>query len=368
MKLGLHLPINSVSFGQTSTLLLRYLYEQEKAGNSDVDWSLFPIGGVDLSSQKEDREFATWIQGKIGKTYESFSRSTPTFKLWHLNGSFETVSNKPVLLSFYELDRPTKIELNIARNNNICFSSQYTCDVFKIFGVDAKFLPLAFDSYNFSRQTNRKVHTDNRIVFNLCGKFEKRKHTEKTIKAWIKKFGNNRNYVLQCAVYNPFFNEQQNHQLLAHTVNGNKPFNVTFYPMMKENVIYNDFLNSSNIIIAMSGGEGWGLPEFHSVAMGKHAVCLNAHGYKSWAKPETVTFVNPSEKVDAVDGAFFKQGEPFNQGNIFNWNEDEFIAACETAVEKAKANPVNEAGLKLQEEFSKERFANSIISLLKEQV
>ena len=52
---------------------------------------------------------------------------------------------------------------------------------------------------------------------------------------------------------------------------------------MDKNIVYNDFLNSGDIILGMSGGEGWGLPEFHSVGMGKHAVVLNAHSYKDWA-------------------------------------------------------------------------------------
>ena len=214
MKLGLHLPLNSVSFGQTSTLLLKTIFEREKNGDNSTDWYLFPIGQVDLSSQKEDQEFNAWVQSKIVKTYERFSRDIPTLKLWHLNGSFESVSNKPNLLSFYELDKPTPIELNIARNSNAIFTSKYTCDTFDIFGVETKYLPLAFDSYNF-HEIKRTFHNDGRIVFNLCGKFEKRKHTEKIIRAWIKKYGGNRKYVLQCAIHNAFFNEQQNHQVIA---------------------------------------------------------------------------------------------------------------------------------------------------------
>jgi hypothetical protein len=364
MKLGLHLPINSVSFGQVSTLLLRTLHEREKNGNTEIDWFLYPIGGIDLSSQKEDQEFNQWLQSKLSKTFESYSRDIPVFKLWHLDGSLESVSRQQSLLSFYELDRPTKLELNIARNNKMYFSSKYTCDVFNIFGVDSQYLPLAFDSYNFKR-IEKPFHLDNRIVFNVCGKFEKRKHHAKVIKAWIKKFGGDRRYVLQCAVYNPFFSEQQNSQIIQQLVGGQKPFNVSFFPLMKENLIYNDFLNSAHISIGMSGGEGWGLPDFQSVCLGKHAVLLNAHAYKSWATPESVVFVNPTEKIDAADGVFFKTGNPTNQGNIFDFNEDEFIAGCEAAIKRVQANPVNTAGLKLQEEYSKEKFADNIISILK---
>jgi hypothetical protein len=58
---------------------------------------------------------------------------------------------------------------------------------------------------------------------------------------------------------------------------------------MNENSIYNEFLNSADIILGMSGGEGFGLPEFQSIALGKHAVLLNAHAYKTWAPSEIPT-------------------------------------------------------------------------------
>ena len=59
---------------------------------------------------------------------------------------------------------------------------------------------------------------------------------------------------------------------------GQKFFNVNFFGYMAKNTLYNDFLNSADVILGMSGGEGWALPEFQSVAMGKHAVILNASG------------------------------------------------------------------------------------------
>ena len=61
--------------------------------------------------------------------------------------------------------------------------------------------------------------------------------------------------------------------------------------------------------------------------------------------------VNPSGKIPAYDGRFFKEGGPVNQGEIFDWKEDDFIDACEEAIKRYQNNPVNEEGLKLQEEF-----------------
>jgi len=367
-KIALHLPINSVSFGQVSTVLLRTLFEREKADALPYELYLFPIGGVDLSSQTTvSQEFQNWIQSKIAKAFESHNRNTPIFKLWHLNGSLESYSNNQALLTFYELDNPTRVEMNVARNQKVLMSSQYAVSVFKMFGVNVEFLPLPFDSYNY-QVLDKKYHVDDRIVFNLCGKLERRKHHAKIIQSWIKKFGGNPKYALQCATYNVFLGanpqecDRNNNEMIRQLLQGvEKPFNVSFLPHMRENSVYNDFLNSGNIIIGMSGGEGWGLPEFQSIALGKHAVLLNAHSYKTWATPEMCTFVQPSGKISAIDNMFFKQGEPYNQGQIFDWLEDEFIAACETAIEKVKSNKVNTKGLALQTEYSKDIFTDNVL-------
>jgi hypothetical protein len=362
MNIALHLPINRLSFGQVSTLILRTLWERTKAGE-DIKLILFPIGQIDLSCQKQDAEFEKWIKEAILRGLEEYDREQPTFKLWHLNGSLESFSKNPVLLTFHELDQPTKIEVNIARNNKLFFSSKYSCEVFKAAGVNAGFMPLAFDSYNFF-QTAPKVQFQDRVTFNLCGKWEKRKNHQKVIRAWIKKYGNDPKYSLQCAIYNPFLNEEQNKQVIFATLEGKKPFNVNFFPMMNENSIYNEFLNSADVILGMSGGEGFGLPEFQSVALGKHAVLLNAHSYQSWASDSMVTWVQPSGKIEVYDEMFFHKGQPFNQGNIFTFDDDAFIAACEQAVKKVEASKVNTAGLSLQETFSKEKLVNQVVHSL----
>ena len=133
---------------------------------------------------------------------------------------------------------------------------------------------------------------------------------------------------------------------------------------MGQNKIYNDYLNSANIIIGMSGGEGWGLPEFHSVAMGKYGVIMDAHGYKSWANKNNSVLVQPNSKIEGYDGMFFNKGLPYNQGNIYDFDGEEFIAGCEKAIEKVKENKINKEGLKLQEEFTSEKLLKNVLSYL----
>lgn len=360
MNIAFHLPLNRVSFGQVSTLLLRTIFDREVSGGERHNIFLFPIGQIDLGSQPQNEPFNQWIKEKVLNGIENYSRDIPIFKLWHLNGSLESYSRQQSLLTFYELDEPTKVELNIARNNWTMFSSRYACEVFQAAGVKTGYLPLAFDSNNF-KVIDKKFHNDSRIVFNLCGKLEKRKNHEKVIRAWVKRFGGNRAYALQCAIYNPFVNEEQNKQTVINILQGNKPFNVNFFPMMAENTVYNDFLNSADIILGLSGGEGFGLPEFQSIALGKNAVLLEAHSYKDWATSDMVTWVKPTGKTPAYDGLFFQKGLPFNQGSIFDFNDDEFIAACEKAIARVEQSRVNEAGLTLQTLYGKEAFVDAVL-------
>ena len=111
----------------------------------------------------------------------------------------------------------------------------------------------------------------------------------------------------------------------------------------------------------MSCAEGFGLGEFHAVALGKHCVGLNAHGHKQWMTKENSILVSPSGKEEVYDGMFFHKGQPFNQGNIYTFNEDDFINGCEEAIKRVQLNRINEEGLKLQEKFTYKNLTESVI-------
>ena len=361
MKLNLHLPINSTSFGQTSTLILRTLFDEIRQGKRlDEDFSVCALGQLDLRTQDLPQDFSIWLNSKLATGIVKHNRKTPTFKLWHLNGGIESLSEKQTLLSFYELDEPTEAELNVARNNKTLLSSVYSIEKFSERGVECSYIPLAFDSYNFKR-TDKKYFNDGRVTFNICGKFEKRKNHEKAIRSWIKKFKNNNKYFLQCSIYNPFIDQAGNNNLVNNLLSGEKPFNVNFSTFLEKNSLYNDLLNSADIVIGMSGGEGWGLPEFTSVCLGKHSVIMNAHAYKDWANDTNSTMTQCSGKIEAYDGMFFHKNAPFNQGNIFDFNEDSFIASCETAIQKVEKSRINDGGLKTKDLFAKETLLDNIV-------
>tara|TARA_Y100000361_G_scaffold133921_1_gene132580 strand:+ start:966 stop:2048 length:1083 start_codon:yes stop_codon:yes gene_type:complete len=358
MDFALQLPVNKLSFGQVSLCILQEIYRK------GLEPSLFPIN-QDIESYTLSEDFVKWLKSCIDKGPRVHKRENPVFSLWHLNASaMNSVSQKRLLLSFYELDAPTKSEVNIASGvDNLFFSSKHSIDTFSNYGIESSFMPLGFDKNHFSK-LDKQYFDDGRIVFNVCGKLEKRKRHNKIIKSWAKRFGNDKKYQLQCAIHNSFLTKEMP-ALVNRILEGKRYFNIQFLNYMDKNIHYNDFLNSCNIVIGMSGGEGWGLPEFHSVALGKHSVIMNETGYKEWATEENSVLVKPSCKISSVDGVFFNEGAEYNQGRIFDFDEDEFIAACEKAIERVESNPENTDGLKLQDKFTYEKTTDQILTAIK---
>lgn len=360
MQFSVQVPLNFLSFGQVSFNLL---YEFYKMG---LNPNIFRASDhqIDFSAYDFDNEFTSWIIKNHNQAQLKHKRSIPTIRLWHINDSLRSYSEKQILLTFHETDQLTETEKNILQASTVCVTSQYTKSVFEKAGIQSSVIPLGFDSTHFKR-INKQYFDDGRITFNLCGKFEKRKHHEKIIKAWVKKYGRNPKYSLQCAIHNSFYQDPNELKLIYNKIlDGKTIFNVTFLTHMPKNSIYNDFLNSSDIVIGMSGAEGWGLPEFQSVALGKHSVILNVTSYKEWANDANSVLVEPSGKIEVYDGKFFSKESPFNQGNIFDFNDDDFIDGCEKAIARVNKNKINEEGLKLQTQFSYTETAKKLLALI----
>jgi glycosyltransferase involved in cell wall biosynthesis len=313
---------------------------------------------------ESENDFVKWIIANSIKSEELHNKNVPIFKLWHISGSLESYSSQQYLYTFYELDSPTQRELNILKNQSkVMMPSSHYTDLFKSFGINCLTIPLGFDSKTFQIQNVPK--NDSRIIFGLAGKLEKRKHHLKIINSWAKKYGNRSDVFLNCAIFNNFLKPEDQSAMISQALEGKRYFNINFLPWMENNSDYNQFLNSNNIIIAMSGGESWGLPEFTSVALGKYCVGLKAHGYKEWMNEDNSICLTPTGKIPVYDNIFFREGQPFNQGNIFDFSVDEFLDACDIAIEKAKSNPINENGLKLQKEFTWQKTTDLILENIK---
>ena len=350
-------------YGQVSVNLLKQFYKLGLQPN------VFAIeNNIILTPfNPHTKEFIEWLETCLTKAPREFDRSEPAVRYCQLVNAYSRVSTtRNILLTAHELDAATAAEVNIVRQYDLTFfTCEYSADVFRqhpeIAGKVGK-IPHGFDADSFM-ETGIRYQPDV-VVFTLVGKLEKRKRQAQVLAAWARKYGNQPGYVLNCALFAPFIAPESRKELLIKALGGKEYSNIRFFPFMPTNKEYNHFLNAGNIVLAMSGAEGFGLPEFQAVALGKYCVGLNATGYREWMTPQNTILVEPNGKEEVYDNVAFFKGQHVNQGNIFTFDDDEFIAACERAVAAYRAQPVNKAGLELQTRFTWEASARAVLDAL----
>lgn len=361
-KLVFKCPLNSLSFGNVSVNLLKEMYK------SNMSISVFPIGeNVDIKAfDKLSNDFKAWLQDSINNRITTVDKDVPTLQLWHLNGSENRITKKQFLFSFYELDAPTLVEKKLADlQDAVIFSSSFAQEQFTKQGYpdcsNIETVKLGFDQDFFT--TGKKYLSEDKIHFGLMGKFEKRKHTAKILKTWAKKYGNNYKYQLSCCISNPFFSPEDNEKCLFQALEGKRYGNINFLPHLETNSEVNEYLNAIDIDLSgLSGGEGWNLPAFNSSCLGKWSIVLNASSHKDWANKDNCILMNPNGKEDSEDGVFFKKGSPFNQGNIYTFDEDELVEKMEIAENKCKTQ--NKLGLEMQKTFTYSNTLKQILDII----
>lgn len=350
MDLIVEAPLNSLSFGNVAYNFLREMHKR------NMNIAYFPIGEPDLNSFTPSHEFMGWISNALGNRYNALDKNLKTLKFWHLNGSDALRSREQYLLTFYECNQPTQIEKSIANlQSKTFFSSKFSADQFPNSGI----FHLGFDE-DFKVVKTRPL--EGVVHFGLFGKFEKRKHTEKIIKTWLKKYGNDNRYLLTCCVTNPFFKPEDMQKVLASCLQGKNYTNINFLPWLKTNSEMNQLLNSIDIdLTGLSGGEGWNLPSFNATCLGKWSIVLNGTAHQEWANSDNAILVQPNGEQESEDGVFFKKNTPFNQGTFLTFDENEMISAMEIA--EGKVGQINSHGSLMSQTFT---YSNALDKILSE--
>ena len=359
--LNVELPINQTSFGNVAFSLLK---EMEKA---ELPICLFPYGGqIHNSTFDWNESFDSYVKKSVQNCSEKYSRDNPALVLWHLAGSEKSSSKRRTLFTFHEVGSPTEYEKNICANyDNVIMSSSYSVQKFKEAGVNnCHFVPLGF-SKEFFKKVEQPTKS-RQINFSLIGKWEKRKHTAKIIYLWLKRFGGDNRFKLNCLVNNGFMDKAVFSEEIRKVVRlyGKDVNNVEFFPHISRNASMNDFYNHNDIDISgLSGAEGWGLPSFNMCALGKQTVVLNATSHKDWATKDNSILIEPTSELECYDDLFFKKGARVNQGVIFDFDGDAAIKAMEEAASRVAANVSNFEGEKLAFDFTYKKTLKQILQI-----
>jgi hypothetical protein len=267
-------------------------------------------------------------------------------------------------LTFYELETPTFVEKNIINlQDHTFFTTPSAVKAFQQIGCEnVSYVPLGFDP-DFAVHQKAQKSVEDKIHFVLMGKYEKRKHTKEIIETWLKKYGNNNKYLLTCCITNPFLKQDQMTALLTQLVDGKHYNNLNFLPHLKSNTEVNHLLNSADIdLTGLSGAEGWNLPAFNATALGKWSIVYNHTGHQGWATENNSILLETNKKEDIYDNLFFHKGQPFNQGQMYSFDEEQVGAAMDKAIELA--NKPNTEGLKLQTQFTYKHTVDEILKII----
>ena len=329
-----------------------------------MEISLFPQGNnANFEAfDKADPALIEWIKNSAYSRYKTLDPSKPTLKLWHLNGGEQRVAPKQFLYTFYECSSPTEEEVNIVKSQeHVFFSSTESCEHFKNKGCNnVSFVPLGFDE-DFCK-TNKTYLGDDVIHFGLIGKFEKRKNTQRIIQIWLKKFGNNPKYQLTCLINNPFFTPEDYQKIIHNTVMGQRWTNLNLLPPLKTNSEVNEVLNAIDVDLGgLSASEGHNLPSYNATALGKWSIVANHTAHRDWATKDNCILVEPTGRISADDGFFFRNGEgvPFNQGDFYNISDNQMSEVMDASLQFAKTP--NPEGEKLREQFTYENTIDQIL-------
>ncbi len=364
--LNFSLPLNIVSFGSVSQCLLRELYKR----NEKI--CLFPIGPVDLSSYNIEPDFANWISQSIQRGPVKYKRKNPSFRLWHLQNSYESIGDKRFLYSFHETDSASESEISVANNHDALFvSSQYTKKVFEDFGAgNVIYAPLGIDKTHVFEKPDIQYLPNDVIQWTIIGKWEERKQTLRTIKLWTDKFGNNRNHQLVCLINNSHVDPKHLENALQQVLK--KPFfNVVYLSVLKHSLEVNDLLNATDIFLSYSRCEGMNLPLISALSLGKTCVGLFEHVHKDYLTAENSILVPSSGKIPAIDNIFFHANAPFNSGNWYDCTDQSIYDSLDQAkdtieiVNNRKVSKFYSEAIKTKDIFTYERTLDIILDNLK---
>lgn len=348
-QLAFNAPLHSLSFGQVSIAILREIHKR------GLTPAVFPIANdprnpIDLSAQRPDAAFTSWLSGCVNGAQARHSRAHPTLRLWHIADSLVSLSSKGNdLITFQETGQLTSLETHILhQQRRVYVTNRYAQSFFSMCGVEAVHVPLGFDAFNFSVLPTRP-RIEGVTSWLLCSKAEKRKHTYRQLGLWAKRYGNRKEHKLNLVISNPFLKPEDQNALIAQALEGKAYWNINPIQWQATNAEYNAVLQSSEIVLCCSGSEGFGLPEYHAAALGAWPVALKAHAYLDYFTEENAVLVKPNGMQPIYDGIFFTEGQPINQGATYTFSDEAFYQGCEEAERRAKGG-LNTAGLALQKQ------------------
>ena len=155
----------------------------------------------------------------------------------------------------------------------------------------------------------------NKFRFMMFGRWDYRKYSMETVKAFVEEFGNDPNVELLLSVDNPFPVDGMNsteERLKKYGWDKIKNIKIVHFPPTDQ---YIKYLQEGNVLLSPSRSEGWNLPLIEALACGTPAITIN------WGA--VLDFAKAALKIDVKE--LRAPINVFNQENVPGvWAEPDF--------------------------------------------
>jgi glycosyltransferase involved in cell wall biosynthesis len=279
--------------------------------------SVFPSSDI---SRLDFGEFTSYVRDSVASN-EDFSPSDISFRVAHQFDMANGIGHGPrVGYTFFEMDRLTKLE--VAHLNSLdllLVPSEWAKEVCINSGVSA-YISVCPAGYN-PNIFYPIEYMPTECTFISVGKWEHRKQQDQIVDSFSKAFAKNDNVKLIMSMDNPFMD-------LSEKKNRYKSVLGTKLQMIGRLKSHNDLarlIQQSYCFVAPSLAEGWNLPLLEAMACGKFTIATNYSGHTEFCDKNTTLLLEPTSKIKAVDGMWFRENSKTNCGNWITYNEEQLV-------------------------------------------
>jgi glycosyltransferase involved in cell wall biosynthesis len=309
MKINLHCPINTLSYGLVGSNINKSLIE---LGHSV---SLFPINEYNIECEPHFHDSVN----KARTNALLFDSKNICVKIYHQFALASRIgSGQYVGMPIFEMNRFTPLELNHMRSCDKLFVcskwAKKVCDDTALL-PETKVVPLGVDNNIFKPSGNKvKIKT----IFLNISKWEKRKGHDILPTVFEQAFSNNDNVELWMMCENSFLSPEEVREFEKPYKNSKLSSKIRFIPRqpLQNQVSY--IYNQAHFTIFPSRCEGWNLPALESMACGTPPIITNYSAHTEFCNEYNSLLVNFDELEEANDGKWFK---PQALTNVGEWGK-----------------------------------------------
>lgn len=296
MKLNLHCPINTLSYGYVSSYFTKELIRKG-----------YDLRHIRIGDPTPDENLIPYIKDFLSRW--EFFYDAPTLKIWHQHDLHMTVGRGPKIgFPIFELEEFNQLEkhsLGCPEFLFVCseWARNVICENDHSRWKSTHVVPLGFDENIF-----KPIHLppQDTTVFGNFGKFEVRKGHDVLVKAFNKAFEKTDDVQLIMMPHNFFLNRDETMSWLKLYKESKLGDKIQFVDRVKTQDMAYNIMSKIHCGVFPARAEGWNLEALELLASGRHLIITNCTGHTEFCNKDNSRLIEMESGYEtAFDGKFF---------------------------------------------------------------